>query len=202
MQVISSALKAGPGTKDLNITLIDQGINGGTVTDLVAGWSPWGHLDPHSAQSNITFAQTIARDKPDIVGIQIGENDVMQQPSRGENVSLYTSVLREQIVKVAQASGAKVYLATISAIGEEVNNTNHAKIITYAEAMKAVGKELNVPVVDLISRYIKYEVQNNCMDSHGGVLTGAGVHPYTPQGQMMLANAHAEGCVAALGPKE
>ena len=54
----------------------------------------------------------------------------------------------------------------------------------------------------MITRYIKYEVQNNCMDSHGGVLTGAGVHPYTPQGQMMLANAHAEGCVAALGPKE
>ena len=42
----------------------------------------------------------------------------------------YTEVLREQVVKVAKASGAKVYLATISVIGEEVNNTNHAKIIT------------------------------------------------------------------------
>jgi hypothetical protein len=122
--VISKALKAGEGTKALNITLIDQGINGGTVTDLVTGYSPWyllvlsaylattrckeknclaalsscaeltacmmrcrGHLDPHEPQSNISFAATIARDKPDIIAIQIGENDVMQQPSRGENVS-------------------------------------------------------------------------------------------------------------------
>ena len=51
-----------------------------------------GHLDPHKPQSNITFAQTIARDKPDIIGIQIGENDVMQQPSRGENVSCVLDV--------------------------------------------------------------------------------------------------------------
>eukprot|EP01046_Picozoa_sp_COSAG06_P041252 COSAG06_NODE_5097_length_3721_cov_56.671176_4_plen_37_part_00 len=33
---------------------------------------------------------------------------------------------------MAKASGAKVYLATISVIGEEVNATNHAKIITCA----------------------------------------------------------------------
>ena len=39
--VISKALKAGEGTKALNVTLIDQGVNGGTVTDLVAGFSPW-----------------------------------------------------------------------------------------------------------------------------------------------------------------
>eukprot|EP01043_Picozoa_sp_COSAG02_P122815 COSAG02_NODE_59748_length_273_cov_0.810345_1_plen_51_part_01 len=37
----------------------------------------------------------------------------------------------------------------------------------YAEAMQAVGKALQVPVIDLISRYIAYEVQNNCMDQHG-----------------------------------
>lgn len=39
--VISKALKDGEGTKSLNVTLIDQGVNGGTVTDLVAGFSPW-----------------------------------------------------------------------------------------------------------------------------------------------------------------
>ena len=108
--VIAKALKAGAGTKDLNVTLIDQGINGGTVTDLVVGYSPWGHLDPHRPQSNISFAETVARDKPDIIAVQIGENDVMQQPSRGEDVTVYSEVLREKIVKVAKASGAKVYL--------------------------------------------------------------------------------------------
>lgn len=51
-----------------------------------------GHLDPHKPQSNISFAETIARDKPDIIAIQIGENDVMQQPSRGENVSCVPAI--------------------------------------------------------------------------------------------------------------
>ena len=66
--------------------------------------------------------------------------------------------------------------------------------------MKSVAKEEGVPCIDLITRYIAYEQQNNCLDVHGGVLTGAGVHPYTPQGQMMLANAHSEGIIAALKP--
>jgi hypothetical protein len=71
-------------------------------------------------------------------------------------------------------------------------------IVVDAEAMKSVAKEEGVPCIDLITRYIAYEQQNNCLDVHGGVLTGAGVHPYTPQGQMMLANAHSEGIIATL----
>ena len=66
--------------------------------------------------------------------------------------------------------------------------------------MKAVAQHENVPCIDLITRYIAYEKENNCLNVHGGVLTGAGVHPYTPQGQMMLANAHSEGIIAALKP--
>lgn len=78
---------------------------------------------------------------------------------------------------------------------------NHAKIITYAQAMQAVAKEEGVPCIDLITRYLAYETANNCLNVHGGLLTGAGVHPYTPQGQMMLANAHAEGIIAALAQR-
>jgi lysophospholipase L1-like esterase len=111
-KVVRTALASGAGTKHLNITLINQGVNGGTVTDLVVGYSPWGHLDPHLPRTNITFAQTLLRDKPDVVAIEIGVNDVMQQPSRGENVSTYETVLREQVVKVAKATGARVYLST------------------------------------------------------------------------------------------
>jgi hypothetical protein len=69
--VLGNALAAGAGTKGIKFDLIDQGVNGGTVTDLVRGFSPWGHLDPSKPQSNITFAETIARDKPDIVAIQV-----------------------------------------------------------------------------------------------------------------------------------
>eukprot|EP00037_Helgoeca_nana_P018723 m.180465 g.180465 ORF g.180465 m.180465 type:complete len:455 (-) comp24561_c0_seq4:235-1599(-) len=196
--VIAQALKIGAGTHGLTVNLIDQGINGGTVTDLVRGWSQWGHLDPHQPQTNITFAQTLARDKPDIVAVQIGVNDVWQQPAHGENSSVYAQVLRDEIVKVALASGAKVYLASISVIGEEIDATNHAELQEFADAMKGVAQETGVPYVDLLSRYLAYETANNCLNSHGGILTGAGVHPYTPQGKMMLANAHSQGIIAAL----
>ena len=43
---------------------------------------------------------------------------------------------------MALAAGAKVYLATISVIGEEINASNHAKLLEYADAMKSVAQEV------------------------------------------------------------
>jgi hypothetical protein len=107
-------------------------------------------------------------------------------------------VLQTQLVAVAKAAGCKVYLATISVIGEETDAKNHPELARYAAAAQAVGKAEGVHVVDLLSQNLDYEADNNCLNLHGGLLTGAGVHPYTPQGQRLLANAHAEGIIAAL----
>ena len=53
-------------------------------------------------------------------------------------------------------------------------------------------------VIDVLSRDIAYDEQNNCLDLNGNVLDGGlGVHPYPQRGAMMLANAHAEGIIAA-----
>ena len=41
---------------------------------------------------------------------------------------------------------------------------------------------------DLLDKNLAYERSNNCLNLHGGVLTGAGVHPYTQQGAMLLAS--------------
>ena len=203
--ILRAAIASGPGTSTMtNITLINQGVNGGTVTDLVKGYSPWGHLDPHEKQTNVTFAETIARDKPDVVAIQIGVNDVWQQPQRGEDVSTYADVLQHQIVQVAKQSGAKVYLMSISIIGEKTDLpgpslTNHTYLHKYLAAQQAVGLAEGIPVIDVLSRDIAYDLQNNCLDLRGGVLNGgSGVHPYPQQGAMMLANAHAEGIVEVL----
>lgn len=178
-----------------------QGINGGTARDLAErGYSPWGHLDPSKPQSNITFAQTLARDRPDIVAVQIGINDFMHVDPFASNASEYYNVLLHEIVGVVRQMlpGSALYLASISVDGEEVNNSNHKLIAPYAQAALAVGQATGVPVVDLWTRYIEYETANNCLNVHGGLLTGAGVHPYTPQGKAMLANAHAEGILRAL----
>ena len=46
-----------------------------------------GHLDPAHKQTNITFAETLLRDKPQIVGIQIGINDFMHVDPYASNAS-------------------------------------------------------------------------------------------------------------------
>lgn len=150
-QIIASALASGPGTSNLKSRLINQGVDGGTVKDLgtsllrdslsafpdrvtclpphaVRGYSPWGHLDPFVPQTNITFAQTLARDHPDVVGVQIGINDVWQAgPGCGDrcsNVSEFVRVLAQDIIAPARALGARVYLASVSTIGEKANGSN------------------------------------------------------------------------------
>lgn len=201
-RILRDAIANGSGTKNLvNITLVDQGINGGTVTDLVSGYhAPWGHLDPHKPLSNITFAETLQRDKPDVVAIQIGVNDIWQKPSpRCSNVSVYADVLQHQLVQVAKAAGAKVYLMSVSVIGEDYNNSNHPEILRFVEAQQAVGKAEGIPVIDKFSRDVAYDTEYNCLNMKGNVLNGgSGVHPENPPGATLLANAHAEGLLAAL----
>ena len=82
--------------------------------------------------------------------------------------------------------------------GEEVANKNHEAEQAYVLAVQAVAAKAKLPVIDLLARNTEYEAANNCMNKHGGVLTGAGIHPYTPQGAMLLADAHAEGATKAL----
>ena len=93
---------------------------------------------------------------------------------------------------------------SISIIGEKTDlpgpsGTNHTYLQTYLAAQQAVGRAEDVPVIDVLSRDIAYDEQNNCLDLNGDVLNGgSGVHPYPQQGAIMLANAHAEGIIAAL----
>ena len=82
--------------------------------------------------------------------------------------------------------------------GEEVANKNHEAEQAYVLAVQAVAAKAKLPGIDWLARNTEYETANNCMNKHGGVLTGAGIHPYTPQGAMLLADAHAEGATKAL----
>jgi len=58
-KVISDAFANGEGTKKAAIRVINQGVNGGTIKDLVKGYSPWGHLNPNLPPSNITYVGTL-----------------------------------------------------------------------------------------------------------------------------------------------
>ena len=107
----------------------------------------------------------------------------------------------DSILKAIKATlpEAAVYMCTISVDGEEVDAKNHAAITAYVAEMKAAGvRNGGIPVIDLLAEDLTYLAANNCLNKHGGVLTGAGIHPYTKQGAMLLANAHADGLTQAL----
>ena len=77
-----SANRACAASKLANVSIINQGENGGTVKDLVSGTSPWGRLDFDWPVHGLNFSGSIhglsAYGKPDIAGIMIGINDNLQ----------------------------------------------------------------------------------------------------------------------------
>ena len=196
-KVLGDALQASPATAQLNVTLVNEGVNGGTTTDLVAGFSPWGSLVP-----NATFARVVDMLKADVVAIQIGINDILQLPcgARCSNVSAFMAVLRTQLIDVALATGAAVYVASVSVIGESppFDSETDGELDAFARAAALVAAEAGVPFVDLRDAYKQYDLAENCMLLHEGLLTYDGVHPTQPDGATLLANAHAGGIIAAL----
>ena len=195
--VLEAALAASPTTKGLNISLVNEGVNGGTTSDLVLGFSPWGALVP-----NRTFAEVVALLQPTVVGFQIGINDVLQLPcgARCSNTTEFARILRTELIDVARATGAAVYVASVTVIGEAPPFSSPTDLLldSFARTAMLVAAEADAPFVDLRDAYKDYELGENCMHLHDGLLTYDGVHPTSPDGATMLANMHAGGILAAL----
>ena len=169
--VLSAAIAASPATRGMNITLINEGVNGGTASDLVLGYSPWGALVP-----NTTFAEVVAMLQPTVVGIQIGINDVLQLPcgARCSNSSEFERILRTELVDVALATGAAVYVASVSVIGEAPPFSSPVPDLlldAFARSAAKVAAEAGVPFVDLRDAYKDYDIAENCLHLHQGLLT-------------------------------
>jgi lysophospholipase L1-like esterase len=202
--VITDAISSSPFTKNVPIRVINQGVNGGTIKDLVKGFSPWGHLNPHLPQSNISFVQTLDEDNPDIVHIQIGINDVLQAGSscgdRCSNVSEYMQVFRDEIAAPLQERNITFVIISVSTIGELPydQNPNDADLDAFASAQRELASEFNVPFVNLRSVDEMYESLNNCLPLINGLITYDGIHPNEPRGSINLANLHSQGLLQAL----
>lgn len=94
--------------------------------------------------------QRVLAEKPDFVLIQFGHND---QPGKGperetDAAGSYAQNLREFIREV-RALPAQPVLVTSVARRKYVEGRLVSSLVPYVEAMKAVGAEMGVPVVDL-----------------------------------------------------
>jgi lysophospholipase L1-like esterase len=175
-------------TKNLGVQLFQHGLNGGRVDSIVEGVTPWGKQDP--------FSKLLEKDKPTIVVIYLGVNDV----THGGAVSpeAFESGLGK-LVSEAKQAGAMVILATPAVAGEKHDGTNphDAKMDQYAAISRKVGAANQVALCDLRKAFIESLKTNNRENKPRGVLTYDGIH-MSPKGNELLANEFARSIIEAM----
>jgi len=105
-------------------------------------------------QSEGRWANTLAA-KPDYVFIQFGHNDshAKDRPESTDAATDYRDFLRDY-VKTARAQGAVPILVTPMHRGQWQPDGVHLtqELLPYADAMRQVAREENVPLIDLYAR--------------------------------------------------
>jgi len=202
IKLIADAVSHGAKTRALGVKVHNRGINGGKVTDLIYGAKIF-------RDSQESFDAVLATDKPTVVAIYVGINDVMHNP--GTTPADFQAGLRHLVVK-ARTAGAVVMLATPSVHNERPDgrNTNDKKIDAYADITRKVAAETGSILVDLRKAFVAYLQNHNVvLDARGiasfkdkGVLTYDGVHP-SAKGNELTADLLAAGIARAIqaGPQ-
>lgn len=187
---LSDAITHSKHTRKIDINLINRGINGGTVQDLRDGGTYFGQTYP-------SFKEALKMDKPAVVSIQIGINDVWW-PERNDSSKLpeFKTVLAS-LIREVKAMNISIYISTVSVIGERRDGQNpfDHNLDAYAAGQVLVGKETGVFVNNLRHAYLTYDLKENTQDAYSGILTYDGVHP-TGYGAQLLANHHAQGLLS------
>jgi len=92
--------------------------------------------------------------KPNVVLIQFGHNDRARDEARGTKPDEYAENLRRYVTE-SRAIGAEPIFVTPPVprvFNAETGKLGNGKLIPYVEAMKKVGEEEKVPVLDLFAR--------------------------------------------------
>jgi isoamyl acetate esterase len=195
IQTMKKALDVSPQTKDLKVKLLQHGLNGGRVPTVLEGQSPWGTIGG-------TMQQLLDREKPDVVVIFLGVNDVWHK-EKGTKPEDFQAGLRKMI-GISKDGGAKVVLATLATIGEKPDGSNpfDKKLDEYAELTRGAARQTGVTLVDVRKYFLDYLKQHNTKDAGGQfkpdkILTYDGVH-MLPAGNDLLAEHISLGIVEAL----
>lgn len=116
---------------------------------------------------------------PDIVVLYEGVNDVWHKSllGTGTDADKYEKFYRA-VIKQLLASNIKVIVCTPAVIGEKKDCTNQqdGDLNKYANIIKAVAADYQLPVCDLRSIFMNYENEHNSENADKGILTTDGVH--------------------------
>jgi lysophospholipase L1-like esterase len=142
--------------------LIGAGIGGNKVYDLY-----------------LRMEDDVMAQKPDVVVIWVGVNDVWHKSSSGTGTDpdkferFYTAIINKLLDK-----HIKVILTTPAVIGEKTDFTNmqDGDLNAYSQIVRNLAQKFHCSLVDLREVFHNYELKNNPSNKESGILTRDRVH--------------------------
>lgn len=152
---------------ELEVQITRHGLNGGRVPDMSTGKTPWGEIKP--------YAKILTDEKPTIVILYLGINDVMHSP--GTSPEDFEAGLKDMI-QAAQEIGAAVVLATpaVSTENIDLESADQQKLDAYAKICRQVAQHQAASLCDLRQAFVEHLRTNNLDKKPHGILTYDGVH--------------------------
>lgn len=197
VRLLEMAIAGSSFTRDRKIRVLNRGLNGGKVWDLINGGKMYGDELPPMDEA---FE---SEDTPSLVVVFIGVNDVMHQPETSPGK--FEAGLRH-IMELFGAKGARLVLVTPAVAGElpRGKNPHDEKLDALAAITRRVAAETGAALVDLRSAFMDELARERAKNPdrpprRRGILTHDGVHP-SPRGNTLVADRIADGMVSALRP--
>ncbi|MCC6409188.1 MAG: hypothetical protein IT453_18660, partial [Planctomycetes bacterium] len=185
-----------------HVVFLNRGLNGATSTDLRDG------VDDLFGQTRGDFVSELAKDRPSLVVIFVGVNDVSREHAKN-SVDAYATAI-EELVDAADRDHRRVVVCTPAVIGERKHGANprDAALDEYAlAAMHSAWTSdappdpksgvLRVAICNLRGAFARELERLNTDDRESGVLTYDGVH-MLPAGNALIADEIASSLASAI----
>lgn len=135
------------------------------------------------------FQEDVLDQKPDIVMVYIGINDVWHKTTSGTGTEFkkFGAFYDKMITKMKQA-GIQPVICTPSVIGEYNDDTNlqDGDLNYYSKWIRQYAAANNIPLVDLRKAFMEYLDKHNPKNEEKGILTTDRVH-LNNQGNLLVA---------------
>jgi lysophospholipase L1-like esterase len=149
------------GIKD-KFQLIGAGIGGNKAYDLY-----------------LRMEDDVLSQKPDVVVIYVGVNDVWHKSSYGTGTDLDKfEKFYVAMIKKFQSNGIKVICCTPACIGErtDFSNQQDGDLNRYSQTIRDITAKFDCPIGDLRKEFLAYNLKNNPQNKESGILTTDRVH--------------------------
>lgn len=155
-----------------NFEFIGKGIGGNRIYDLF-----------------FRFQEDVLDQKPDIVIVYIGINDVWHKTTNGTGTEFNKfGAFYDKMITKMKSQGIQPVMCTPSVIGEYNDDTNlqDGDLNFYSKWIRNYAAKHNIPLIDLRKSFMEYLDKNNPNNLEKGILTTDRVH-LNAQGNLLVA---------------